>query len=303
MYDIMKKQQFGVEIEMVNIYREDAQKIVAGVLGTSRTGHEHSYDDHYVIDQQGRKWKCESDASLSGGIHSCELVTPILKYEDIETLQNIVRALAKAGAKTDLSCGIHVHVDGANHTPKSVTRLVNLFTGRQDLIYEALQIGCREQWCVPMNKELLDAMKPCTSKSSIEHIWYSNKNKVRGDQFYQGGIDHSHYNITRYHGVNLHAWFTKGTVEFRLFNSTLHAGKVKAYIQFCLAMSAWAIEGDENRITFKHTSSYTPQQKVTIFRNFLVNRLGLGGKEFHTCRLHMLAYLKQEAAEAQQTAA
>ena len=31
----------------------------------------------------------------------------------------------------------------------------------------------------------------------------------------------------RYHGINLHAFFTKGTIEFRLFNSTLDADKVR----------------------------------------------------------------------------
>ena len=39
------------------------------------------------------------------------------------------------------SCGIHVHVDGANHTPESLCRLLNFATGRQDLFYEALQIA------------------------------------------------------------------------------------------------------------------------------------------------------------------
>ena len=37
-----------------------------------------------------------------------------------------------------------------------------------------------------------------------------------------------HYNSSRYHGSNIHATFTKGTVEFRLFNGTLHAGEIKA---------------------------------------------------------------------------
>ena len=33
-------------------------------------------------------------------------------------------------------------------------------------------------------------------------------------------------------------------MEFRLFNGTTHAGRIKAYVQFCLAMSAWAINCD-----------------------------------------------------------
>lgn len=49
--------------------------------------------------------------------------------------------------------------------------------------------------------------------------------------------------------MNLHATFTKGTIEFRLFQfadpsdgkqNGLHAGELKAYIQLCLAMSQLA---------------------------------------------------------------
>ncbi|WP_426742735.1 amidoligase family protein [Gemmiger formicilis] len=40
------------------------------------------------------------------------------------------------------------------------------------------------------------------------------------------GISHEHH----YHALNLHSVFYHGTVEWRLFNSTLHAGEVKANI-------------------------------------------------------------------------
>ena len=33
-----------------------------------------------------------------------------------------------------------------------------------------------------------------------------------------------HYNWTRYYALNLHSVFYRGTVEWRCFNSTLHAG-------------------------------------------------------------------------------
>ena len=221
-----------------------------------------------------------------------EFVTPPLNYSDIELLQNIIRKLRENGAKAHSSCGIHIHVDGANHTAASLRRLVNFMTARQDLIYEALQIGDRESnWCHKLNKTLLDAMKKDKNltKEKAEEIWYS-----RANDGYCGGIDHQHYNATRYHGVNLHSFFTKGTVEFRLFNSTLHAGKIKAYIQFCLAVSAWAITSQE-KIVFRSMDGYTPEQKVTIMRNILTHRLGLYGDEFKTCRLHLMTPLKKAA--------
>lgn len=300
---MLKNQLFGVEVEMTGITREKAARLVAGVLGTTPSHPESNcYHTRTIADQAARKWKIMRDSSITPirnddtieplDEYRVEFVTPPLNYSDIELLQNIIRKLRENGAKAHSSCGIHIHVDGANHTAVSLRRLVNFMTARQDLIYEALQIGDRESnWCHKLNKTLLDAMKKDKNltKEKAEEIWYS-----RANDGYCGGIDHQHYNSTRYHGVNLHSFFTKGTVEFRLFNSTLHAGKIKAYIQFCLAVSAWAITSQE-KIVFRSMDGYTPEQKVTIMRNILTHRLGLYGDEFKTCRLHLMTPLKKAA--------
>lgn len=300
---MLKNQLFGVEVEMTGITREKAARLVAGVLGTTPSHPESNcYHTRTIADQAARKWKIMRDSSITPirnddtseplDEYRVEFVTPPLNYSDIELLQNIIRKLRENGAKAHSSCGIHIHVDGANHTAVSLRRLVNFMTARQDLIYEALQIGDRESsWCHKLNKTLLDAMKKNKNltKEKAEEVWYS-----RANDGYCGGIDHQHYNSTRYHGVNLHSFFTKGTVEFRLFNSTLHAGKIKAYIQFCLAVSAWAITSQE-KIVFRSMDGYTPEQKVTIMRNILTHRLGLYGDEFKTCRLHLMTTLKKAA--------
>lgn len=300
---MLKNQLFGVEVEMTGITREKAARLVAGVLGTTPSHPESNcYHTRTIADQAARKWKIMRDSSITPirnddtseplDEYRVEFVTPPLNYSDIELLQNIIRKLRENGAKAHSSCGIHIHVDGVNHTAVSLRRLVNFMTARQDLIYEALQIGDRESsWCHKLNKTLLDAMKKdkYLTKEKAEEIWYS-----RANDGYCGGIDHQHYNSTRYHGVNLHSFFTKGTVEFRLFNSTLHAGKIKAYIQFCLAVSAWAITSQE-KIVFRSMNGYTPEQKVTIMRNILTHRLGLYGDEFKTCRLHLMTPLKKAA--------
>lgn len=300
---MLKNQKFGVEVEMTGISRERAAQVIAEVFGTTPSMPDGTgYQTRTIADEAARKWKVMRDSSITpirndGGFepldeYKVEFVTPPLNYEDIDLLQKIIRKLKESGAKQHSSCGIHIHVDGANHNPKSLRRLVNFMTSRQDLIYEALEIGNREyDWCQKLNSNLLAAMKKDKelSKERAEQIWYSSANDD-----YVGGIDHSHYNRTRYHGVNLHSYFSKGTVEFRLFNSTLHAGKIKAYIQFCLAVSAWAITSNE-RIVFRSMAGYTPTQKVTIMRNILMNRLGLHGDEFKTCRLHLMTPLKKSA--------
>ena len=291
----IKNQNFGIEVELTGITRQHAAKIIAEYFGTTHTYlGQGCYKIWGATDRKGRTWKCERDGSIhcerrgscyASDEYSCEVVSPILQYEDLEDLQNIIRKLREAGAIANSSCGIHVHVDGANHNAESLINLVNLFTGRQDLFYEALQNQDRaDRWCQKASKEMLKAMKKGEhTKAGLERVYYSLVNNG-----YRGGIDHSHYCHARYRGLNLHALYTKGTVEFRLFNGTTHAGKIKAYVQFCLAMSSWAINADKVPY-FKDTADFTKEQKAKIMNGFLTNRLQLKGKEFKTAREHLTA--------------
>lgn len=303
MSELLKKQRFGVEVEFTGITREMAAKAVHEVVGGTISGpRRDAYYTRTIKDSQRRTWKVMRDSSISPKMnvgsanpdeYRVEFVTPPLKYEDIETLQNIIRKFKEIGGVPHSSCGIHIHIDGANHTATSLRRMVNFMLSRQEIIYEALNIGARkDRWCRPICKKLYDTMKKESNltKDKAEQIWYSEANDN-----YWGGVNHNHYNETRYHALNLHSFFSKGTVEFRLFNSTLHAGRIKAYIQFCLAMSAWAIESND-KIVFRSVSGYSADKKVTLMYHILTNRLGLYGDEFKTCRLHMMKQLKENAA-------
>ena len=111
-------------------------------------------------------------------------------------------------------------------------------------------------------------------------------------RLWYGGYDGSreHYHSSRYHACNLHSVFQKGTIEFRAFNSNLHAGKVKAYLQFCLAITAQA----HNQRSARPTKTVSDNEKYT-FRVWLL-RLGMIGDEFKTARKHLLDHLEGNIA-------
>src|SRR5687768_10805669 len=108
MNDTMKGIRFGIEIETVGISRARLAQAIHGVVGGRLV---EGYSSQGIHDGQGRTWKVVRDGSLSGEL-SGEIVSPVLGYADIETLQNVVRAVRQAGAKADPSTGIHIHVDG-----------------------------------------------------------------------------------------------------------------------------------------------------------------------------------------------
>ena len=125
----MKKQTIGVEIEMNSITREKAAKLAAGFFGTERYGNTAGRNGYYTWsawDAQGREWKFQKDVSIAGcDSEKCELVTPILTYTDIEILQELVRRLRHAGAKSDATrgCGVHIHIGAKGHTPQTMNAI------------------------------------------------------------------------------------------------------------------------------------------------------------------------------------
>lgn len=292
----MRTQQFGIEMEMTGITRERAAQVIAGHFGTTSHFRGGVYDAYEATDRQGRVWKAVSDASIvcqkkaaSGGKsmagreYSCEVVSPILTYGDIADLQEVVRQLRHAGAFVNKSCGIHIHVDASKHTPATLTNLVNLMAQKEDILYRALQIAPdRLQYCKKVNENLLEVInrrKPQTLPE-LADMWYAGCYDSRD----------AHYNRSRYRGLNLHATFTKGTIEFRLFNATTHAGEIKSYIQFCLALSQQALS--QKKASCRR--SVTDNEKYCM-RCWLL-RLGLNGDEFKTCRHHMTKNLTGDSA-------
>ena len=291
----MRTQRFGIEIEMTGITRKKAAEVIAEYFGTESFYLGTYYKTYGAKDRQGRTWKATFDSSIiaqkkSGGRtmraadeYKCEVVSPILTYEDMADLQEIIRQLRHKGAFVNSQCGIHIHVDASRYTPQTLRNLVNIIASKEDILYKALRIDpARMRWCKKTNERLLEAInrrKPQTMEA-LKDIWYAGSTRGRDE----------HYNDTRYHGLNLHSTFTKGTVEFRLFNSTTHAGEIKAYIQFCLAVSHQALT--QKKASARKT--VTDNEKYA-FRCWML-RLGLSGDEFKTCRLHFLKHLEGNSA-------
>ena len=79
---------FGTELEYTNITREKAAKAIHSVVGGTVRYYGGGYDAWQVTAPDGRIWKAVSDGSLTDRATSAEVVTPILKWEDMETLQD-----------------------------------------------------------------------------------------------------------------------------------------------------------------------------------------------------------------------
>ncbi|TQF11038.1 VrlE [Myxococcus llanfairpwllgwyngyllgogerychwyrndrobwllllantysiliogogogochensis] len=278
----MKTLRFGIEIETVGASRQKLAHAIQGAVGGRVSG---DYQGWQVTDSQGRTWKVVPDGSLSGGEYSGEIVSPILTYQDLEALQQVVRATREAGARADATCGIHIHVDGSRFEPKGVTNLVKMVHKQERLLETALGVSAARlsRFCKPIDGaflQRLEARRPRTMQE-VNEAWYGRRNPTP-----------ARYDSSRYHGLNLNSLFFRGTIEFRYFNGSLHAGEVKSYVQLVLALAARALA---SKAASSKRRDFNPATAKYDFRVFLLH-LGLIGEEFKTARLHLLKKLEGSAA-------
>ena len=291
--ETLKNLTFGTELEYTGITRQRAAMALQSVIGGTASHTGGAYDEWTVTAPDGRRWKAVSDGSLGDYNNSAEVVTPILRYGDMATLQAVVRALRAAGAKATGSTSQHVHVGAAQFTPAQLANLARIFYKQEALILASA--GTTEQRLSHYTKRTdaafiarLEAARP-TTMDALNRAWFDRLNQHP-----------DHYDGHRYHALNLNNIWRTGTVEFRLFEGTTHAGEVKANIILCLAIAAKALLA-------RSASSKKPRTLNTAsakydFRVFMLG-LGLIGDEFKNVRMHLLKRLTGDAAWKRQTRA
>jgi hypothetical protein len=294
--------RYGVEVEMYHITRRNAAIVIHDAL-EAYTGVTYNldyvpsegYDKSVVYPRaDGRTltscWSIVSDGSIrsSCGSEQTELNSPLLSWGDMDMLQSIVRALRQAGARSDSghACGIHVHVDTFGFDAPQLRNLVNVMSAHEELLIGALNLDNARlnMWCHPVDPHFLrrvNQVKPETL-AELKDVWYRTNGGVGPGQ---------HYDPSRYHMLNLHSFFQGKGVEFRLFQfdnynadapvgqrGGMHAGVLKAYVQLCLAMCAYAAVATRTSPDVLHNGN----QKYAM-RCWLL-RLGFIGPEFKTAR-------------------
>lgn len=193
-------------------------------------------------------WHLEEDSSIRhrGGV---ELISPILR--GLEGLVEVYRFLEVLGmvkgVEIDDSCGFHVHhgVDARLFTCKHLQELVRVVHAMEDYLYLLIP-GERQSnvTCRPVEVDVQAFLNPqvCEgdpeeSIAAIKSLWYCGENRYEAS-----GEANERYDKTRYHGLNLHSYWYRSTIEFRHHSAVLHnrdeAMQWIIFTQFLVEMSA-----------------------------------------------------------------
>jgi hypothetical protein len=187
-------------------------------------------DHNITIGSDKDTWHFEKDTSVRGKGHTrygAELVSPILR--GIEGLVQVYRVFQFLndieGLDVDDTCGFHIHhgIDPEIYTCKHLQQLVRIIHPLEQHFYVLIP-GNRQNaaTCRPMEidvRAFLDVCKPESGagSSEIKQLWYSIQNR-----YDEEAAPYPRYDKTRYHGLNLHSYWYRSTIEFRYHSSLLH---------------------------------------------------------------------------------
>ncbi len=282
--------KFGLEVECLGRTRKQVAEAIQSVVGgrVQYIGIPEAHDPWHVIDTQGRIWQVVADASLISAIkeHQTEVVSPVLTYADMSTLQEVVRAVRKAGSRVDQNCSVHVHVSMSEFNAKQVANLARYYYKYESYLLAALKVNPRraERYAKPIPPEFIERLektKP-TNMRQLNTLWYGYYNPHP-----------ERYSSTRYVGLNLNSVFYRGSAEVRIFEGCLHSGKIRAIVTLCLAMAAKA---HDVKAISSRKSPIERQSGKYSFRVLLISGLKLNGEEFKNVRKHLLANLEGNSA-------
>lgn len=238
----MTGRKFGVEIEFGLTASGTMQRILTELRNA---GLSNSTSIHGHMGHSGSEWVVKRDASVPNG---GELVSPPLNFDNADDRNQVtraVKALNDGGARTVTTAGIHVHVESGDLSAKQVAAVARLFVKFEDCIYrlassgwETLRSGA-STYCKPLSTTQAAKIARARNEDQLKKAYYGNG--------YAFATSHSH--ASRYCGINLHSHFYRGTIEFRVFNSSLNARRVQAYIGMCMAMVVDAKKGKIRSIT------------------------------------------------------
>lgn len=206
--------QFGVEIEFYNVRPSVVIEALAEVgIDCSYEGYNHHTRPH---------WKIVRDGSVTsrntGEGSGLEMVSPILSgTAGLVQLEKVLATMVNVGARVNLSCGLHVHIDqvGLNETQ------------RKDYFLAYV-----------VNQRLMDRLV-APSRRAFRNSYtqaYSDEDIPTYVQIIENGEGRG----SRYHNINVTSYGKYGTFEIRHHQGTLNARKVINWIKLNMALHTWS---------------------------------------------------------------
>ena len=246
----------GVEIELTGIKRIELVRALENLFHTtakevkSKTT-DDGYIYHKIMDTKGNYWsvvRCRSitpqkyvhtekdyfkiaDLPHETKDYMVELVSPVLTVDTLPTLFTVVSVIKSLGGLVNESCGIHVHIDKMEYG--DCVDLYKRWVFEQSNIFDSFGVkeNRRARYC-----KLYDSNLQTPDFENIDQFlsWLWLEYRDLNVDFSKSLVDSR---SLCYYGLNFHSLLTHGTIEYRIFNSTLDNVEIAKILKWVLDFS------------------------------------------------------------------
>lgn len=235
--------KFGLEIEVGTRFEAPALVAMIQEAGVEIEDASDRYRGNSMT-----KWQIKYDGSLSNlrdeegrPLKGYEFVSPPLDFDNPAQRGqvDIVASVLERTCTPVPQGGIHVHIeavndDGSQMTGRQIGSVVRFFHKFEDAIYRIASSGWAElrpgarQYAKSIPEAAVEAICKAKTAADVRAVWDGNYTRRR-DMWGGSSLD-------RYFAVNLRSYFTRNTIEFRCFNSSVNGKRMQAYIALSMAM-------------------------------------------------------------------
>jgi hypothetical protein len=213
----ISKIRFAVEIEVEFPHSKDSQKLI---------------ERHRVLDG----WEIDFDGSLENGAEYRPKNGNHLYWneESLTQLKEMLALIKVHRGKVSKNCGLHVHINCKPFTDKQIVFIIKEFIACQRYIVKTFEVhpDRLDSTCKLLPKENL---KKLTEKQIKEYRKQNDKWSYTG----YNALMEEKYNALNVGHLRKGDY---GTLEFRLFDSTLSYRKLKSQIEWTLNFIKRSVE-------------------------------------------------------------
>ena len=219
---------------------------------------------------------CE-DGSLDK-YRGTELVTPPADWPRfVSMITELGDSMHVHGAEADETCGLHIHVGVSDMTVHELYRVLLLYTTLEPYLYGLCdKERYTSHFCKPWGYSLVGALSAPNIKEfrkAIDELVYETFDykalgtgrRVRGRKNRYGAKSEK-YVHQRYYGLNIHSYWYRGTLEFRMHEGTASGPEILFWAEVCLSLVEAASRMTVNAIKELDTKSINSATSIPGFR-------------------------------------
>lgn len=182
----------------------------------------------------------KGDGSLSNGL---EVVTRPARGADLrDMLRKATTAIQRAGFGVRSTCGLHIHIGVKKMSQEEVKRFVRFYLVVEDLLFDMLPESRRDnRYCHPLSQ--FRSLSDFQVTDHLDKIVYKNTSLAGVTSQKK---EHSYGE--RYLAINLHSFFYRGTLEFRLHSGSVNYIKIRNWINILHLLLKHGLELPESKI-------------------------------------------------------